>query len=120
MHRGLPQPRRLDAADHGHRDARGLSHHELRCSCELVGDTDLGNEQLPTHRVDLTTKIDDRGNSGDTDRNVGEPTSPDSTKGVGDNYTDGYGRMHAQPVADAPSGTIGIDRQQDSEAVGDI
>src|SRR5580698_9434756 len=64
MDRGLSKPRWLDAANHRDGHSGGLSHDKFRRTSELVGDTDLGDEKLSSHRVDLAAEVDDRGNAG--------------------------------------------------------
>ena len=80
----LAEPRRVEAADDRDRHARRLAHHQLGGGGDLVGDRHLGDLELAAERVVGAAEVDDGGEAGDADGDVGESLAPRAAEGVGD------------------------------------
>src|ERR1700722_13657300 len=74
--RGLPEPAWFHAPDDDHRDAAGLTLGKLGGGCDLVGDADLGRNELATEDVGGPPQVDNRGDAGAADGDVGDADTP--------------------------------------------
>ena len=71
--RAVAEPCGIDAADDGDRDAAGLAHDQLGGRRQLVGHGHLGDLQDAAERVGGAAQVDDGGDAGAADGDVGEP-----------------------------------------------
>ena len=111
-----PSPCGLEAPDHGSRHAVRLAHDELRRPGQLVRDGDLGGLELVAGGVAPAAQVEERGDPGDADRDVGGALPPGPAEGVADDHGDGAAGQLGQPVAERAGRGVGIDRQQDERA----
>ena len=100
------QPLRRHAAHDGHRDAAVLAHHQLRGRGQLVGDTDLGGDELTATGVGRALEIDDGGHAGAADGHIGDAAPPRPPERVGhdDPQLDARGRAAGRHGSAGPSG----------------
>ena len=93
-------------------DAVDLPHHELRRARDLVGDGDLRRVELVARRVVQAVEIEDRGDAGDAERDVGRPEPPRTPERVRHDDADlGSGEL-AQPLPKARRRRVGVEREQ--------
>ncbi len=93
------QPLRRHPAHDRHRDAAVLAHHQLRGRGQLVGDTDLGGDELTSTGIGRALEVDDGGHTGATDGHIGDAAPPRPPERVG----------HDDPELD-PEGMLAIRR----------
>jgi radical SAM superfamily enzyme YgiQ (UPF0313 family) len=118
--RRRPEPRPLHTPDDGGGDPSRLTHDQLGGGRQLVGDGHLGDLQGPAQRVGRTPKVDDGGDAGAADGDVGDPVAPRPAERVGDDHPHVDSRPMGHPVTDTPGRAVGVDGQQGDVAVGDV
>ena len=97
-----------------------LAHDELGGRRKLVRYRDLGYLEGATECVLGPPQVDHRGDAGHPDRHVGQPDAPWPSEGVRDDDRDLEPEPGAEAVADLACRPVGIDRQQSSDAVGNV
>ena len=65
-------------------------------------------------------EVDDGGDTGDADGDVGQSLAPRAAERVGDDHADVDAEVGAQPVADAPRRAVAVDGQQRGVARGHV
>src|SRR5262249_47646196 len=97
-----------------------LSLHQLGGAGDLVGESDLGDLQLPPVGVDLAAQIDHGGEARYADGDVGQPDAPRAPERVGhdDRHVDAGEGSDAVPYT--PGRAVGVDRKERGVAVGDV
>ena len=93
-HRGGAQPGLGHPPHDGDRDATVLAHDELGRRGQLVGDADLGGDELAAARIERAPQVDDGGHAGAADGHVGDAAPPGPAEGVGDD--DPHARRRAR------------------------
>ena len=109
------------AANDHHGSASGFAHEKTGGGGEFIGDgKDRGAEKLAM-AVARAAKIDESGNAGCADGDVGEAEAPGAAEGVADDDGEALAGSSAKSGGEAAGGAIGIfGQERDEIAAGDV
>ena len=100
------------SAHHRNRDTGQLALHQIGGGGDLVGDRDLGDDELvAVHVVRSGVAVQHR-QPGRADGGVDLAVAPGPAHGVGDDHADGHAEPLAQAGAQRSGAAVGVDRQQ--------
>src|SRR2546423_6513742 len=106
----------VEAADDRHRDTGELAGDEVRRRRDLVRDGDDGVLKLVADRIVLAREVLHHLHPGGADGNVDGALPPRTAERVGDDHAYVTGRSHAELVAYARRGPVGIEWKQDERS----
>src|SRR5579859_537219 len=101
-----------EAANDNYRISGGFAHQQARRGGQFVGNRENGGAKQSAVAIALAAKIEQRGDTGRADGDVGEAETPRATKSIADDHSQPLAGLFTQSRSEVTGGAVWMFRQK--------